>query len=304
MDQGIHVPLSLAFEQGSSLRSWSSVRIRSALPFLRPKENPSTFAPVVDSVPAPSNRLIEHYIQWSGGDPHLYPGEVPAHLFSQWSIPLVTRLLSQGRYPLKDIINKGCHVVMHHVIPRGERLYLRADLIDLKETDTQITFSIQVTTSTQTARNAIVAVFHLMLLLEPPTAKPHRKSRPLHSDYNELGHWSVDSRDGFRYALLTGDFNPIHWLDPLAKRSNFGGKVLHGFASLSKTWERIQSPAQHNHNIQDITVQFIQPIHLPTAGLKVLTSGKPNRQGQYKLRVRSENNQLHLLGKYSLAPTD
>ncbi|OUS24191.1 hypothetical protein A9Q99_24940 [Gammaproteobacteria bacterium 45_16_T64] len=300
MDQGTHVPLSLAFEQRSSLRSWSSIRLRSALPFLRPKQNPQSFLPIVDTVPAPSNRLIEHYIQWSGGDNHLYPGEVPAHLFSQWSIPLVTRLLSQGMYPLKDIINKGCHVSVNHAIPRGERLYLRAELVELKESASQINFSIEVTTSTQSTRSAIVAVFHLVLLLEQATLKTNRKPRPVHPDYSELGDWSVDSRDGFRYALLTGDFNPIHWLDPLAKRSNFGGKVLHGFASLSKTWERIQSPAQHNQNISEISVQFIQPVHLPTTGLKVLTSKKTDRQGQYKLRVRGEGNQLHLLGKYKI----
>lgn len=302
MNQEINVPLSLALEQGSSVRSWGSIRMRSAFPFLRPKQNPEHFVRIKDTVPAPSDRLIEYYVEWSGAKPNLYPYEVPPHLFSQWSIPLVTRVLLQARYPLKDIINKGCHVTLNAHIPRGETLLLDAELIELKESPTQINFSIRVNTSTPSCKNAIVAIFQLVLMREQPAVKSNNKSRPIHDSYSEMGHWSADANDGFRYALLTGDFNPIHWLDPLAKRSTFGGKVLHGFASLSKTWEQLQSSGLLNENINDIEVQFIKPVHLPTKNLKVLTSVKEDRKGRYKLRVRGDNNTLHLLGKFTAGP--
>jgi len=299
MDHEKNVPLSLAFEQGPSVRSWSSLQIRSALPFLRPKKNPQRFLPVRDTVSAPSDRLIEHYIQWSGAESDLYPYEVPPHLFSQWSIPLVTRALLQARYPLKDIINRGCQVTVNAHIPRGETLSLRARIIEIKESTSQINFSIQVSTSTPYFRNAIVAIFNLVLLRQQPVEKTNNRPRPVQNGYSETGHWSVDDQDGFRYALLTGDFNPIHWIDPLAKRSAFGGKVLHGFASLSKTWEQVQSSLPSGECINKFDVQFIQPVHLPTSSLKVLTSVKPDRKGQYKLRVRGNSNTLHLLGKFT-----
>ena len=137
MNQEINVPLSLALEQGSSVRSWGSIRMRSAFPFLRPKQNPEHFLQIKDTVPAPSDRLIEYYVEWSGAETGLYPYEVPPHLVPQWSIPLVTRVVLQGRSPLKDIINKGCHVTLNANIPLGETVLLDAQLIEQKQRQTQ-----------------------------------------------------------------------------------------------------------------------------------------------------------------------
>jgi hypothetical protein len=46
--------------------------------------------------------------------------------------------------------------------------------------------------------------------------------------------------DGLRFALLSGDFNPIHWCGPLARLSVFGGTVLHGFGSLARSIEALR----------------------------------------------------------------
>ncbi|MBV1884218.1 MAG: hypothetical protein KUG82_21435 [Pseudomonadales bacterium] len=308
MNQMKSVPYFCAFEQGSSVASWGSVGIRSAFPFLRPKENPSFFNPVLDLVSPPSSRLIEHYIEWTGASQSKYQDEVPPHLFSQWSIPLVTRVLLQARYPLKDIINQGCSIKINARIPRGEKLWLTARLINLVESGDRIRFSVQVSTSTSDLPNAIVAVFNLVLLPEMSETKERNKSSRIQGDFFESGHWSADDTDGFRYALLTGDFNPIHWIDPVAKRSSFGGKVLHGFASLCRTWESLESSKQDggigrdsNKRIEQISVKFLQPVRLPSTELKVMTSVKTNKEGDHRLRVRGKNNHLHLAGKFKMS---
>ncbi|MBL4868910.1 MAG: hypothetical protein JKY67_21300 [Pseudomonadales bacterium] len=307
MSQMKSVPYICAIEQGPSVASWGSVSIRSAFPFLRPKENPSHFKPVQDLVSPPSSRLIEHYIEWAGAPKSSYQDEVPPHLFSQWSIPLVTRVLHQARYPLKEIVNQGCSVKINAKIPRGEKLWLTARLINLDESEKRIRFAVEVSTSTADLPNAIVAVFNLILAPEISEAKIRNRKRPESDGFCISGHWSADDDDGFRFALLTGDFNPIHWIDPLAKRSNFGGKVLHGFASLSRTWESIQSlqpsSSKADQRIEEISVKFLQPIRLPSTELKVMTSPKTDKKGGRRLKVRGENNDLHLVGKFKFAQT-
>jgi 3-hydroxybutyryl-CoA dehydratase len=37
----------------------------------------------------------------------------------------------------------------------------------------------------------------------------------------------------FSFAFLSGDFNPLHFNDPLARRARFMGRIVHGFHTAS-----------------------------------------------------------------------
>jgi hypothetical protein len=65
---------------------------------------------------------------------------------------------------------------------------------------------------------------------------------------------------------LTGDFNPIHWCAPLARRSVFRGMVLHGFGSFVRSYEVL---AQQGVRFDEIDVRFVKPVALPCTALSV-----------------------------------
>ena len=64
-----------------------------------------------------------------------------------------------------------------------------------------------------------------MAFILPNFKKMERTEKIDQKNWKTMGEWSATADDGFKFALLTGDFNPIHWVGPLAKLSSFGQKV-------------------------------------------------------------------------------
>ncbi|HET8707286.1 MAG TPA: MaoC/PaaZ C-terminal domain-containing protein [Pseudomonadales bacterium] len=296
---GKPVPLSLAFEQRQSLAALAQVGVSSAFAFMRPKRNPEAFQSIRDIIEPPSDRLIDSYLDWLT-TPHERRNArmVPPHMFSQWTIPLATRILLQTCYPLSNIINLGCEVKVNGEIRRGEKLIMHAELANLEETDNRVKFSVRVSTSTTRYPNAIEALSHALL--------PKQNVFPLETksrdafDWECVGRWRVDENDGLRYALLTGDFNPVHWMDFAARLSPFGQKVLHGFGSLSLCWDALQRSEAEANRIRKINVRFSRPVPLPSTEMSVLRS-EPKLSGARRVALRAADGGIHLIGEYRAA---
>lgn len=294
---GKPVPLSLAFEQRQSLAALAQVGMSSAFAFMRPKRNPDAFHPLRDIIEPPSERLIESYLDWLN-TPHDARNRhiVPPHMFSQWTIPLATKILLQTCYPLSSIINLGCEVKVNGEIRRGEKLMLHAELANLEETDNRVKFSVRVCTSTQCQSNVIEALSHA-LLPKQDIFPLEAKSRDLW-DWECVGKWRVDENDGLRFALLTGDFNPVHWMDFAARMSPFGKKILHGFGSLSLSWDALQRNEVQAAQIKKINVRFSRPVPLPSATMSVLRSER-RPSGSRRVALRGADGCIHMIGEYT-----
>jgi acyl dehydratase len=83
----------------------------------------------------------------------------------------------------------------------------------------------------------------------------------------ELGRLSLDRNAGLDFALLTGDFNPVHWLAPYARTLGYEGAILHGFASMAYAFETLQRElfAGATDAIRVVDVRFVRPLVLPAA---------------------------------------
>jgi len=293
---GKSVPLSLAFEQRQSLAALAQVGVASAFAFMRPKRNPDAFQSLQDIIEPPSERLIETYLDWLN-TPYAQRDRqlVPPHMFSQWTIPQATKILLQSCYPLSNIVNLGCEVKVNGEIRRGEKLIVHAEMANLEETDNRVKFSVRVTTSTLRTPDAIVALSHALL--------PKQNIFPLEAksreafDWESVGTWRVDENDGLRYALITGDFNPVHWMDFAARLSPFGKKILHGFGSLSLSWDALQRAEINSARIKKINVRFSRPVPLPSAMMSVLRSER-RPSGSRRVALRSIDGCVHMIGEY------
>jgi acyl dehydratase len=95
--------------------------------------------------------------------------------------------------------------------------------------------------------------------------------------------------------MLTGDFNPIHWIGPYARHFGFDNTILHGFASLSRTYEVLRQYASVNLDyIPRINVRFTRPLVLPNKMNVLVQEDTVN-----KIKLVDEKGVTCMVGDYS-----
>jgi hypothetical protein len=177
---------------------------------------------------------------------------------------------------------------MNGKIPRNEKLMIQAKIAQVDERNGLARVSVQITTGTISQPDLVETILHMAFIL-PTFKKVKRTETQEHKNWTAQGEWSVQSDDGFKFALLTGDFNPIHWVGFLAKFSNFGQKVLHGFGVFAKSFELIPE------EVKQIDVRFLKPVKLPSQHNQVETC---TEQSEKYVRVVGSAGQVCLMGQF------
>jgi hypothetical protein len=248
-------------------------------------------APVTRVIAAPPQALVEQYLAWAGATGR-YATELPPHMVSQWSLPLVGELLLHMPYRLTSVINQGVGLRIHGPLPRNAALQVHAAVEQIAAAPGRIKVVVAVTTGTAQQPALVEARLHMSFLLPGPRAAKTAHVRAPEPQWTTSGQWQADDRDGLRFALLTGDFNPIHWCGPLARRSVFRGLVLHGFGSFVRSYEVLQ---QQGIKVREIDVRFVKPVPLPCSALSLQIAGA-DAGGWRALRLTGAGEAVHLAG--------
>jgi hypothetical protein len=247
--------------------------------------------PVARVIAAPPDALVAEYIRWAGAAG--YGDELPPHMVSQWSLPLVGELLLHMPYKLTSVINQGVSLRVHGPLPRHVPLNVSAAVEQIEETPGRIKVVVAVITGTAQQPLLVEARLHMSFLLPGPRTAKTAPARAAEPTWQPIGQWNADARDGLRFALLTGDFNPIHWCGPLARRSVFRSLVLHGFGSFVRSYETLR---QHGVDFKEIDVRFVKPVPLPSSVLSVQIA-PPGDEGWRPVRLAGgAGSTLHLAG--------
>lgn len=225
--------------------------------------------PEIHATFAPRPRdLIRDYVRFCGGEPNSYKHTVPPHLWPQWGFPLAGKAISKVPYPLHKILNGGCRVEVNSVIANDEPLEVSARLLSVDENERRAVLETEVVTGTAANPRAIVATMYAIVPLgggkkKSGDKKPEPERVPL--DAEELARWRIPSNAGLAFAMLTGDFNPVHWIPSYARAFGFRNTILHGFGSMAKAWEGLVrsryggSPTA----IREFDCKFTKPLVLP-----------------------------------------
>jgi len=285
------VPLSLAFEQASMLGTLVRITVKSLGPIGCHSKNPESFTPMRAVVPAPSEKLVSCYTEWSGAGDR-YQGVLPPHMFSKWALPIATQVIEQTRYKLADIVNYGVTMKVNAELPRGALLHVAVSIKSLKESKTSARVEVEVISGTELQPDAVVATLHILFILSD-NRRERARSVKLQPQWSTAGQWTAASDDGFRYALLTGDFNPIHWISLAGRLSPFGRTVLQGMGLLARSYECLASAGP----IKEIDVRFLKPVPLPSAQLCVQYTAQDN-DGWRALRLAGDGDDIHMSGHY------
>ncbi len=273
------------------LRAMGRMAVQGVMPGRRPARNPATFAPATMTIAAPSAKLVRSYRAWSGAGER-YGDALPPHLFSQWALPASVRVLEQTRYRLASIINQGVTMRVNGELPAGQPLIVSARLASLEELNNRARVAVEITSGPATQPDAVVGTMHVSFILGRQEKKAGRDAEaPL--DWRTLGQWQTSDDDGLRFALLTGDFNPIHWIGLAGRLSPFKQKVLHGFGMFVRSFEVLAEGGA----ISEIDVRFLKPVPLPSLPLRVQDAPAADSGGK-SLRLVGAGGELHMAGYY------
>nr|MBV6631292.1 hypothetical protein [Oceanococcus sp. HetDA_MAG_MS8] len=218
-------------------------------------------------VPPCSRSLVDQYLAWSGADPERYAHTLPAHFFSKYGLELVSRLCGLAPVNMLQVVNQGCRFRVYSLIPRDVPIHLSGRLVDCSDQGSRVRVHTQVQVGWEEQPQAMsVDIYAAVLRGRSPRAKKQAQQAASAQNFRQVGHWSADRADGQRFFYLTGDFNPIHTVWPLARRSKFGGCILHGFGTLARSWECVQADGSQ---ISDADLRFVKPNLLPQPRLNV-----------------------------------
>ncbi len=228
-------------------------------------------------VNGPSRQLVRHFVAEVKGDAGVYRDRVPAHMFPQWCLPSLLAATRSLSYPAWAVINAGASYRSHRPLPYG-RYEIEAEVLRVEPFGRRTQVTIEVTTACE-GELCISAELHVLVAgAASREAKPRPKpsqSRPrlIPLEARELWYGPLDARAGFRFAVLSGDFNPIHWSALAAKGAGFQRVLLHGFGSLSRAvealaWEQRLTNAEPSW----VNARFVRPLLLP-ATVGVYASG-------------------------------
>jgi len=292
----ITVPLSYLRYQGPNIYGMFSEGLRSALPRRGKQSVDTPTEPVQRQIPAVPERLVAAYAEWTGAPPERYADVLPPHMFSYWGMAMIAGLTGQAPYNLLSVLNQGCRIQNRQPLPIGETIEALGHLASIDNDGRRIRIASHLHAHTLSAPLGQSMDIMTAVPLKNAAGKKPRKNPEDEPAFETIGTWSASAQDGVNFALLTGDFNPIHVLGPVARRTRYKGCILHGFGFLSRTYETILNAGM---SIRDFDIRYVKPLPLPTDEMQVQISREPVEGRTHALRLCSPDGTLHLVGHFS-----
>jgi hypothetical protein len=253
--------------QRSMLWSLGNVALGSVIERLRPARQrvPSLPGPMISRrTNAPCDQLIEDFLGHVRANASAYSGVVPPPLFPQWGLAVALRALSGQGFPLVKLLNGGCRLQSNAALRRAEDLTVSARLESVSDDGRRAVLRQRIVTGQEGAPDALVAdVYGIIRKSKRRLAQNEQQPRDLPAAAQKLEDWALPRGAGLEFALLTGDFNPLHWLGPYARAMGFRSAILHGFAGMARAYvglERALAPRR----LRVLDLRFVRPIILPT----------------------------------------
>lgn len=286
-----------ARHQGRNIYHMFSQGLLSAFPLTRPRDVQTPSDWVHETLPAIPAELAARYAQWCGAPQGRYAGVIAPHMVSYWGLPLLSKLTGQAPYNLLTVLNQGCRIQTHQALPLGEPIKVAGRLASIDNDGRRIRIAMQLEAGTASVPKAQSIELMVAVPLDNPAPRTHSREERPEPVFESAGHWSAGAYDGVNFALLTGDFNPIHTLWPLARRTRHKACILHGFGFLARSYETI---VNHGVAIGDFDVRFIKPLRLPASDVEVqISRDAVDDQGRRVLRLCSPDGTVHLAGHFS-----
>ncbi|MBD0403834.1 MaoC/PaaZ C-terminal domain-containing protein [Flammeovirga sp. EKP202] len=281
-------------QQGPMLYVVGRTFVQTLLPFL--KKSSGDFSGLhTKTVSPPSTDLQEIYKRWTGAEEKRYNG-LPPHMLSQFGLSFGLNVLNQLKYPLAKIINQGVEIKSHQTLSGHHNIDLETEIISVEEENGRA----KVRQKMMIFEKGILCIEVLLFvsfIIGKKQKTNAKKTQEEELTYKSIGKWSVQKNAGFEFGVLTGDLNPLHWVDFIAKATPFKSTILHGFGMYAKVYEMIQNSL--DVNLKVMGVKFIKPVKLPSSDLEVKVSEERNKDGDFELELLDAEGNKLMVGSYN-----
>lgn len=193
---------------------------------------------------------------------------VPVSFPHVLSMPLHMQLFIAVGFPVKvlGLIHLRNSIVIRKPVPVGRELQLRVDFESVRQTDTGQEYDL-VTRFRE--RGEIIWEEVSTMFARNPNAqgKRERLDRSTHpaDESVRAAKVEIDEKTGWRYAQVSGDFNPIHLTARSAKWFGFKQAVAHGMWSMARCLADAE-PVMPAGPVR-INTQFKLPVYLPSQAI-------------------------------------
>lgn len=258
-----HTPILRSYAAMSAAQLKSTLIRRPALPAEKPA--------VQAVLPPRDPDLVNAFLEDIGDDPAHWRGQVPPHLYPQWSLGLLGKLLAGQPYPFTKIVNAGAAMTVHGELPLNQPLEINAQLAEVDADERRALLTIRVETSAPGKPPAVTGDMTMLVPLSKRrggkggSAKGAVASEPeLIPDMAPAEEWMLGLVDARRFCLTTGDINPLHWLPIWAKLSGFKSPIMHGFGTFTRAAVALRR-AHEGRRVEYLDARFARPLPLPSS---------------------------------------
>lgn len=253
---------------------------------------PSTRITLRDAVI--DTQRVAHYVEVCGFDKNdkKLPITFP-HLLA-FPLHLELMLLQDFPFAVMGMVHVRNEITQYRAINSFEKMDVTCFFSDIRATNKG--YDIDIKTQLHIAGQVVWESISTNLVRQKAVIAADKKSKDSNTlpEYAYKEFWSLASDLGRRYALVSGDSNPIHLFSLSAKLFGFKGHIAHGMWSKARIaaalYKKIKSEAC------TITVDFKLPIFLPTT---VQLNYDEQQEGiQFDLRDKA-GTKPHLKGSIS-----
>jgi len=246
---------------------------------LRSRQDGTPRPKLVGEVPRVKSSEIARYLRVTGADPYMYRDSsgrtlVPATYFATWGVEQLAKSLLAARLPLSlvRLIHAASKVTIARLPHTGERCRFSATV----ETVEQTKRGVRVEQRLELVDAGGAPLSSNSIAMEIPDAWPPKHGLTAapelaSCEVDQVGKIILRSDEGMRYAVLSGDFEPSHWIGSFAKIRGLRGPIAHGYDLMARIAHTlVGTKAQGDpRRLRAIEATFHRPVVLP-ASLRLL----------------------------------
>lgn len=282
------IPLKLLLQHRATMSAMLVGLVRSSLPFTSKYQQGCE---VTQQGHTPDVLLNQKFQKWAGFDQSTIALSPPL-LVSQTLLSAVAKLTSYCPYPLLKVLNQGLKLQVLAPIQPNQPFSIKGQLVEASDDGYRAKIHSQVVLRDDMGQTIMILDAFAAVVLKSRPQHGSTTSDPI--NWQHLHSWQVPEYAGVEFFLLTGDFNPIHTLPWLAKRTRFAGCIMHGYGAFSKIYAAIENQGVCIHEIE---TRFIKPIPLPSPQLHIQIA----QDGSSNLfRLVDDEGQAYQSGRYQL----
>ncbi|MCG3172435.1 MAG: hypothetical protein GMKNLPBB_00587 [Myxococcota bacterium] len=231
--------------------------------------------------PAPTREHAAAFVKTVFGDASRYrDGTIPPPMFCIHGMKVIAKSLDETPWDLTSALHVGAGLrINRHLNLRDGPLRISGRLIEASEDERRIILKQRMVfgnASNPEGWEAICTEWAPKKVKGGERKKDMKAPDLIPPDAREAARWKLAPDMGVRYAMVGGDFNPVHVSNGAAKAMGFKRSFLQGFGILAMVYEGLVSTVcvGDRERLKWMDIRFLKPLFLPSSARLFIRDGE------------------------------